>query len=105
MSILLNVSPKQPQPEQNLQFLGFPHGLNTYYPEHRLTATEASTLVNWNILPNGTLASRPGITQYTNSATDSNATVKHIKEVNIGGTLYTLLVDSNYKLYYLDTSY
>ena len=80
----------------------FRHGLNSYVAADRIALTEASDLVNWMIRKGGSLVSRPPVVKYSNSATTSNAAVVYIEEANIGGTMYTLLVDSNHKLYYLD---
>lgn len=91
-------------PEGTIKLVGFPHGLNTSVPPQRIAQTEASKLINWEIRSGGKLVTRFPITQYTSSATASNAQVNTITEVNIGGTLYTFLVDANYLLDYLDSN-
>lgn len=88
---------------QVLAFNGFPHGLNSYEPADRIAVTELSELINWMVIKGGRLVTRSALTQYSTVAADSNATIKTIVKVNIGGTGYMLLVDSNYKLYYLDS--
>ncbi len=79
-----------------------PHGLNTYDPPDRLAVTESSKLLNWMIAKGGEKIPRLPISLYSNSATTNDIT--YIKRVNIGGTTYELVVDSGYRLYYLDSS-
>ena len=87
---------------QVLSLQDFRHGLNTYVAADRIAPTEASKLVNWTIVKGGGLISRQPVIQYSTTGTTSYAAVKHIREVKIGGTAYVLLVDSNYRLYYLN---
>lgn len=87
---------------ETLAFQGFRHGLNTYVSADRIATTEASKLVNWMVRKNGSVVTRPVALQYSTTATTGSAAVTYIKEANIGGTLYTLLVDANHKLYYLN---
>lgn len=87
-----------------MPFQGFRHGLNTYVSADRIATSEASKMVNWMVRKNGSIVTRPPIISYSTAATTSNASVNYIKEVNIAGTLYTLLVDANHKLYYLNGS-
>ena len=89
---------------QVLPLQDFRHGLNTYVSPDRIATTEASKLVNWMVRKGGSLVSRPPLIQYSTKATTSNASVDYIREVNIGGTLYVLLIDANHKLYYLNGS-
>lgn len=87
-----------------LKFDGFPHGLNTSVPALRIAKSEASALINYKIRKGGKLVTRSPVKLYSNSATTSNAAVETIAQANIGGTNYTLLVDENHVLYYLDGS-
>lgn len=89
--------------ELALRFDGFPHGINTSVSPFRITSTEAAAMINWVIRPGGKLVTRDPINVYTTTATASNASVDTIEEISIGGTQYTLTVDANYKLDYLDT--
>lgn len=94
--------PGMPGAPQVLEFANFGNGLNTFVPADKIALTEASRLVNWAIRKGGSLASRLPVAAYTAAATTSNAAVKTTAEANIGGTLYTLIVDANHILYYLD---
>ena len=94
---------KRKKPEQVLGFRGFPYGLNTSVPSSRIEKTECSELINWNIKKGGKLVNRNPIAQYSSGATTGQAAVKTIKGVKIGATNYTLAVDDNYVLYYLDS--
>ncbi|MCP4585324.1 hypothetical protein [Pseudoalteromonas sp.] len=94
--------PSQRQPDQMIEIGRVPHGLNTYEPADRIAPTEASKLLNWMITKGGKKIPRLPIALYSNSAT-TNA-IKYIKGVNIGGTDYELVIDSGYRLYYLDGS-
>lgn len=98
------IQPRQPKPVEVLQFTNFIHGLNTSKPPDRIAVTEASRLVNWKVLKGGDLENRSPITRYTSNSTTGNAAVKYIEEVNIAGTLYTLCVDANHVLYYVDVN-
>ena len=94
----------QKKQESVVDFNGFPHGLNTAVPSPRIEITECSELVNWKIKKGGKLITRDPIAVYSNSATTSNSAVKTIQGVRIGSTDYTLLVDANHIIYYLDGS-
>ena len=87
---------------ETLPLTDFRHGLNTNVAADRIAPTEASKLINWKIRKGGGLVSRPPIIKYSATATTNNAAVKTCEEVNIGGTTYTLLVDANDILYYLN---
>ena len=89
---------------QVLSLQDFRHGLNTYVAADRIAQTEASKLVNWTITKGGGLVTRQPIIQYSTTGTISYSSIKHIQEVKIGGTTYVLLVDANYRLYYLNGS-
>ena len=92
------------QRDRVLAFDNFKHGLNTFEPADRIAKTEASELINWMIVKGGRLVSRPVLLAHSTVATTSNSPVRTIAHVVIGGTAYTLLVDDNYILYYLDAN-
>ena len=94
--------PSQRRPDSSIDVGKVPHGLNTYEPADRLAITEASKLINWKIEKGGKKTPRLPIAVYSTAAT-TNA-IKYIKAVNIGGTDYELVIDSGYKLYYLNGS-
>lgn len=95
-------TPSERQPDQVIKIGRTPHGLNTFDPPDRLSITESSKLLNWMIAKGGEKIPRLPISLYSNSATTNPIT--YIKRVNIGGTTYELVVDSGYRLYYLDGS-
>jgi len=97
-------APKRKRPGGVIPLAGFPHGLRTDVPAFQIQKTELAKCINYKFLKGGKLESRAPIIKYSNSATTSNATVKLFERVPIGGTNRDLLVDSNFKLYYLDGS-
>lgn len=89
--------------EAVLHFSGFPHGINTSVSPFRIKQSEAAAMINWVIRPGGKLVTRDAINVYTTTAAASNASVDTIEQVSIGGTQYTMTVDANFKLDYLDS--
>ncbi len=96
--------PRPQIPLDPIPFRRFPHGLNTAVPPTHLEISECSRLVNFRVRPSGQLVTRWPIVKYSNTATASNAPAKTFKKVYIGATAYELLVDTNFKLDYLDGS-
>ncbi len=96
--------PRQVAPPQSLSFQNFPHGLNTVRPARQIQRTELSSAVNIDFEKGGQPVSRDPIKPYTTTATTSNSAVKVIEQVKIGATLYTLIQDAAYKIYYLDSA-
>uniref|UniRef100_A0A6M3X8J7 Putative tail tubular protein n=1 Tax=viral metagenome TaxID=1070528 RepID=A0A6M3X8J7_9ZZZZ len=96
--------PRQKRPENIISYNGFTHGLNTQVPSFQILQTEMSECVNFKLNKGGQLESRRPIVAYTTSPTTSNASVKFFAKVPVGGNNRELLVDSNYLLYYLNSS-
>ena len=96
--------PRQRRPENIVSFNGFSHGLNSQVPAFQILQTEMSECVNFKLNKGGQLESRRPIVAYTTAATTSNASIKFFTKVPIGPSDRELLVDSNYVLYYLNSS-
>ncbi|MBW2036428.1 MAG: hypothetical protein JRI41_02950 [Deltaproteobacteria bacterium] len=65
---LLGRTPRQRRPSQPLVLNNFRFGLNTALSQASIRQDEASSLVNFKILPSGVLQIREGLTRYTSSA-------------------------------------
>jgi len=80
-------------------FENWSHGLNTVTRPAMLKDGELHECVNFRI-KNGILEPRLPVKKTTSVATTSNAKIVYVKECNIGGTIYLLMIDTNSKLYY-----
>jgi len=111
MSLYAGFAVKQMKPpsyqRDALTFDGWRHGLHVvdHQQATQVKPTELAECVNFHIHNQaGHLKSRAAISKYTNAAAASSAAVKAFKKVLIGATEYELLIDANYKIYYLDGS-
>jgi hypothetical protein len=84
----------------NLEFSGFPGGLNTSVPSDQLDKSECAELVNFSINKDGRPVTRYPIVAHTSSAFTSNASLYDTVYCPIDGTMRELFVDENDVLYY-----
>lgn len=85
-----------------LAYLEKPLGINTVLGQSQLNKDELITCTNWMLDRTGKYMMRPGLSKVTN--TDVGNSIIYATGVTLSGTDYTLIVDSNYELYYLDSS-
>lgn len=85
-----------------ITWAGWPHGLNTVLPASQITAKELASALNWRYGQNGQVITRPPVYRYTAAATIDAAPVVAAETVVVGGNTYTLEVDDQGRIYYLD---
>lgn len=74
-----------------------PRGMNTIVPARALNPSELVQATNWRYNDVGQLETRPGVSKQTSAA--CGAAIKTIAKVPIGLNTYYLIVDSDNKLY------
>jgi hypothetical protein len=83
-------------------FLERPLGINTMLAANQLSSSELVVCNNFMYDNTGAIVTRPGLVKTTN--TSVGKPIVKTGYVTIDGTNYTLLVDSDFYLYYLDGS-
>jgi len=84
----------------NLEFSGFPGGLNTSIPPEQLDKSECAELVNFSINKDGRPVTRSPIVSHTTAPFVGNASLYDTVYCPIDGTMRELFVDENDVLYY-----
>lgn len=95
-----NVDP--PAQRTSVTFLDKPSGINSMLAANQLTLSERVVADNWMYDNTGATVTRPGLVKITN--TKLAKAVTKTGYVTIAGANYTLLVDADYYVYYLDGS-
>lgn len=88
----------QQQPEQLIQLVGFPHGLNTNKMAEMLLPTEMSECSDMKILKGGGIVTRPAMVKKTTTAISSE--VYAVEQSSIG----VIVSGSDYNVYKLDAT-
>lgn len=91
------------KPLEQMTWSGFQHGLNSSVHSSQIVQTECAELLNFKINKGGRLETRPAMVQ-VNGTSAVTGEITRIRRVVIGGTTYTLIADTDSKLYYLDGS-
>lgn len=85
-----------------ITFLESPMGINTVLGANQLEKDELTACFNWKFDKTGKLVTREGLTKTTNTPVPGS--LVYATRVVLSATEYTLLIDSNNILYYIDDS-